>query len=255
VIGLARPEILGEPVVIEKAARDLVLAVDISGSMDIRDLKDEEGKSVQRLEAVKVVVNDFIDERDGDRVALIVFGSNAYLQTPFTEDLQGVTELMSQTEVGMAGPHTAIGDAIGLSLRTFAASDIEQKVLVLLSDGADTNSQMSPINAAEIAAEAGVKIHTIGVGDPKGDGANRVDLDTLELVAKNTGGGFYVAEDSRGLRDIYAEIDRLNPRLVETTTFQPKKAIGHFAFAGALCLALSVLTGLILTSDRTTRDA
>ena len=255
VIGLARPEILGEPIVIEKAARDLVLAVDISGSMDIRDLQDEEGRPVQRLAAVKDVINDFIDNREGDRVALIVFGSNAYLQTPFTEDLQGVTELMLQTEVGMAGPHTAIGDAIGLSLRTFKASEIDQKLLVLLSDGADTNSQMSPINAAQIAAEEKVKIYTIGVGDPRGDGANRVDTDTLEQVATRTGGAFYFSEDTQALRKIYADIDRLHPRMVNTTTFQPREAIGHFAFAAAFCIAFFVLVGLISSSGRLPWDA
>jgi Ca-activated chloride channel family protein len=246
ITGLARPEILGERIVIEKAARDLVLAVDISGSMDARDLRDAAGNPLQRLEAVKEVINAFIAEREGDRVALIVFGSNAYLQTPFTEDLDSAAELMAQTEVGMAGPHTAIGDAIGLALRTFEASDIEQKLLVLLSDGADTNSQMSPLNATEIAVQAGVRIFAIGIGDPQGSGENRVDLETLEAIAARADGAFFVAEDTEGLRDIYAEIDRLNPRLVDTTTFQPKETIGHYAFAAAIGLAVSMLAGLTL---------
>lgn len=241
VTGLARPEILGEPVVIENSARDLILAVDISGSMDARDLADAEGNPQQRLAAVKDVINGFIAERDGDRVALIVFGSNAYLQTPFTEDLESAAELMDQTQVGMAGPHTAMGDAIGLALRTFEGSEVEQKLLILLSDGADTNSQMSPLNATEIAADAGVRIFTIGVGDPTATGDKRVDLQTLEAIAERASGAFYLAEDEEGLRDIYAEIDRLNPRLVETTTFQPKESVGHFAFAGAVALALIVL--------------
>jgi Ca-activated chloride channel family protein len=250
VTGLARPEILGPPVVIEKAARDLVLAIDISGSMDTRDLKDAEGQPLQRLDTVKAVVNDFIIKREGDRIALIVFGSSAYLQTPFTEDLETAAELMAQTEVGMAGPHTAIGDAIGLALRTFEASDIEQKLLVLLSDGADTNSQMSPLNATEIAAAAGVKIFTIGVGDPKGTGEQRVDLAALEAVAERSNGAFYVAEDTEGLREIYAEIDRLNPRLVDTTTFQPKDPLWHFAFAAAAMLGIGSLLFLLLNAGR-----
>lgn len=250
VTGLARPEILGEPMVIEKAARDLVLAVDISGSMDARDLQDEDGNPVQRLDAVKAVINDFIAEREGDRIALIVFGTNAYLQTPFTEDLEGAAELMAQTQVGMAGPHTAMGDAIGLALRTFEASEVEQKLLVLLSDGADTNSQMSPLNATEIAASAGVRIYTIGVGDPDAGGDNRVDLDTLEAIAARADGGFYVADDTEGLREIYAEIDRLNPRLVDTTTFQPRETMAHYAFGAAFCLGLALLCGLRLLSGR-----
>jgi Ca-activated chloride channel homolog len=252
VTGLARPEILGDPVLVDKAARDLVLAVDISGSMDARDLQDAQGSPVQRLAAVKAVVNDFIAEREGDRIALIVFGSNAYLQTPFTEDLQGVAALMAQTQVGMAGPHTAIGDAIGLALRTFEASDIEQKMLVLLSDGADTNSLMSPLNASEIAASAGVRIYTIGVGNPQASGHNRVDLDTLEAIATRADGNFFVAQDTQGLREIYAEIDRLNPRVVETVTFQPKQMIGYLVFAAAACLGIALLAGLMLSTGMRT---
>lgn len=250
VLGLARPEILGDPIVIEKSARDLVLAVDISGSMDERDLRDENDQPLQRLDAVKGVIKDFIAEREGDRIALIVFGSNAYLQTPFTEDLDSAAELMEQTQVGMAGPHTAIGDAIGLALRTFEASEIEQRLLVLLSDGADTNSLMSPENATEIAASAGVKIYTIGVGDPNATGEQRVDLVTLEAIATRAGGGFYQADDTEGLREIYAEIDQLNPRLVETTTFQPKNPIGHYAFAATILLSVVLLLSLMLSARR-----
>ncbi|MGI9369198.1 MAG: VWA domain-containing protein [Ruegeria sp.] len=247
IAGLARPEMLGEPIVIEKAARDLVLAVDISGSMDERDLTDEEGKPLQRLEAVKQVVNDFIVQRDGDRIALIVFGSHAYLQTPFTEDLPSAAEFMQQTEVGMAGPHTAIGDAIGLALRTFEASKIEQKLLVLLSDGADTNSQMSPITAAEIAASKGVSIYTIGVGDENGTGDDRLDLDALKKVSDRANGAFYFANDTKGLRAIYDEIDALNPRVTDATTFQPRKQIFHYLFIAGLCVVLLTLSGSILS--------
>ena len=255
VTGLARPEILGEPVLIEKAARDLVLAVDISGSMDARDMQDADGSPQQRLQAVKGVINEFIAEREGDRIALIVFGTNAYLQTPFTEDLDSAAELMAQTEVGMAGPHTAIGDAIGLALRTFEGSEVDQKLMVLLSDGADTNSLISPLNAAEIAANAGVRIYTIGVGDPLGSGADRVDLDALEAIAVRAGGAFFVADDTEGLRAIYAEIDQLNPRLVETISFQPKRSIGHFAFAAAVVLGVAVLGGLTASARGRLRDA
>lgn len=252
VAGLARPEMLGEPIVIEKAARDLILAVDISGSMDERDLKTPEGQPLQRLDAVKSVINDFIANREGDRIALIVFGSSAYLQTPFTEDLTSAAELMDQTEVGMAGPHTAIGDAIGLSLRTFEASEIDQKLLILLSDGADTNSRMSPLNAAEIAAEKGVTIYTIGVGDANGTGEQRVDLDALEGIAKRASGQFYFADDAEGLAQIYAEIDALNPRVVDTSTFQPRDPMGFLLFALATVLGL---VGLYLGTFLTRQSA
>lgn len=216
VVGLARPELLGQQISRQNAARDMVLAVDISGSMDTRDMAGPGGEPLQRLQVVKDVVADFIARRDGDRIALIVFGTRAFVQTPFTDDLDSVAALLEQTQVGMAGPDTAFGDAIGLSIRTFEASDVDQRLLVLLSDGADTSSMMSPVNAAEIAAERGVTIFTVGVGDPEGSATDRVDLPTLEDVARRGGGAFYFAEDSDGLAAIYRQIDRLNPRITET---------------------------------------
>ncbi|MEQ9694613.1 VWA domain-containing protein [Shimia sp. SDUM112013] len=238
VLGLARPELLGQQITQERAARDMMLAVDISGSMDARDMRTEDGAPLQRLRMVKDVVSDFIERRDGDRIGLIVFGTKAYVQTPFTEDLQSATEMLEEMQVGMAGPDTAIGDAIGLAIRTFERSDVEQRLLILLSDGADTSSMMSPVNAAEIAAQSGVSIYTIGVGDPSASGDDRVDLKALEDVARRARGAFYYAEDSDGLEQIYAEIERLNPRVTEVVTFQPRQPLGWLMFGGALLLAL-----------------
>lgn len=250
VTGLARPEILGDPITVETSARDLILAVDISGSMDERDLVGPDGKPQQRLDAVKQVVSDFIAEREGDRVALIVFGSKAYLQAPFTEDLETAAELLNQTAVGMAGPQTAIGDAIGLSLNTFEGSDVENKLVILLSDGADTNSRMSPLNAADIAARNGVAIYTIGVGDTEGSGEARVDLDTLEAISNRANGKFYFADDAEGLHEIYDIIDSLNPRLIDSAEFQPRESKAHIPFATALSIALVTLLGLFLAMHR-----
>lgn len=255
IIGLAQPEKLGDPIVIETSARDLVLAVDISGSMDERDLVGPDGKPQQRLDAVKKVVGDFIAERDGDRVALIIFGSNAYLQAPFTEDLETAVELLNQTQVGMAGPHTAIGDAIGLSLNTFQGSDVEQKLVILLSDGADTNSRMSPLNAANIAARQGVSIYTIGVGNEDGAGEARVDLDALEKIANRANGQFYFADDAEGLREIYDTIDQLNPRIIDSAEFQPRDPLAHIPFAIALCIALLALLWLVFAAKRKQQHA
>lgn len=250
VLGLARPEQLGQLITVEKAARDMVLAVDISGSMDANDMQGEEGKPKQRLQVVKDVVGDFIEAREGDRIALIVFGTRAFVQTPFTEDLASVRELLETTSVGMAGPDTAIGDAIGLAIRTFETSDVEQRLLVLLSDGADTSSKMSPVNAAEIAAQEGVTIFTVGVGDPKGSGDDRVDLQALEDIARRANGAFYYATDEAGLSDIYEEIERLNPRITETVNFQPKTALGWIPFALIVVIALVTLAWLQLATRR-----
>ena len=239
VIAIARPERIGEAVEVEQSARDVVLAIDISGSMDARDFKTPDGQNKQRLNAVRDVVEGFVAERDGDRMALIVFGSKAYVQAPLTEDLTTITTLLGQTEVGMAGPHTALGDAIGLSIRTFEASDIDQRLLILLSDGTDTASRMSPVNAAEVAAGKAIEIFTIGVGDPDAAGEDRVDLETLRTIAASTGGSFFFAEDESGLREVYARIDELAPRLTNTLSYRPRTSIAHVP------LLIAALTGLI----------
>lgn len=246
VLALARPERLGEPIVIETAARDIVIALDISGSMDDRDFIAEDGSRMQRLEAVKQVLGEFIDARDSDRMALIVFGTRAFVQAPFTEDLQSLKGFLDQTVVGMAGPNTAIGDAIGLAVRTFEASEVDQRLLILLSDGADTSSRMTPINAAEIAAQNGVTIQSIGVGDPEASGEDRVDLDALQDIAQRTGGSFFYAGDEAALIEVYAEIDALNPRVVETTSFRPKENLTYIPAGAALLVLLLAITVLHL---------
>ena len=250
VLALARPERLGNPVVIETAARDVVLALDISGSMDERDFTDTDGNRQQRLEAVKGVMRQFIAERDGDRMALIVFGSRAFVQAPFTEDLQSLSGFLDQTAVGMAGPHTALGDAIGLGIRTFEASEVEQRLMILLSDGADTASRMTPVNAAALAAERGVTIYAIGVGDPEASGEDKVDLAALEEIARQTGGQFFYAGDEAALSEVYAEIDRQNPRAVETVTYRPALDLAYLPLALALILVLGIVATLHFSARR-----
>lgn len=246
VVGLARPEILGQQINMEKSARDLMLAVDLSASMQTNDMEDQSGINRQRLTVVKEVVDAFIADRDGDRVGLIVFGSRAYLQSPFTEDHSSVRQLMSRTRVEMAGPYTAIGDSIGLAIHSFKSSDVKQRMMILLSDGSDTSSMMSPINAAEIAAEQGVIIHTVGVGNPEGSGSQVVDLELLEDLAKRTGGKMFFADDQAGLTAIYKEINALSPRITETVSFQPRQSVSWIAFISAACLGLGLLIGLSL---------
>lgn len=241
-LALARPERIGDAVEETRSARDVVLAIDISGSMDTRDFRTPDGEPKQRLAAVRDVVDSFVTGREGDRMALIVFGTKAYVQAPLTEDLETITTLLGQTEVGMAGPHTALGDAIGLSIRTFEASDIDQRLMILLSDGADTGSRMSPINAAEIAAGKGIGIYTVGVGDPEGSGENRVDLATLKEIAQRTGGAFFFADDQAGLTEVYDRIDDLTPRETQTLSYRPKTSLAHLPLAAA---AITALAGLL----------
>lgn len=250
VVALAQPERVGEPIEQTKAARDLVLAIDISGSMDLRDFPAEDGSRLQRLDAVKSVVGRFIEAREGDRIALIVFGTRAFVQAPFTEDLRTVRDILDQTVVGMAGPHTVIGDAIGLAIRTFVASAVDQKLLILLSDGADTGSRMSPVNAAAIAAQNGVDIYTIGVGDPEGTGDEQVDLAALGDIAGRAGGRFFFADDEAGLAEVYDRIDALVPREVETLSYRPRETLGHWPLGAAAIMALATIALLHLRSMR-----
>ena len=250
VTALARPERVGEPIEIVKAARDVLLAIDISGSMDERDFVPEDGSRVQRLEAVKRVVGRFIEARRGDRVALIVFGAKAFVQAPFTEDLRMVRKLLQQSEVGMAGPHTVIGDAIGLAIRTFEASEIQQRLLILLSDGADTGSRMSPVNAAEIAAQKNIEIFTIGVGDPEGDSKDQVDRTALKDIAARANGRFFFAGDEVGLASIYDRINVMTPREIENLSFRPREPLGHWPLAMAAIFAMAALGWLHLQSWR-----
>jgi Ca-activated chloride channel family protein len=255
VLALAQPERVGEPVEITKAARDVVLAIDISGSMDARDFATPGNEPKQRLAGVRDVVGAFVEGREGDRMALIVFGTKAYVQAPLTEDLGTIVDLLDRTEVGMAGPHTALGDAIGLAIRTFEASDIEQRLLILLSDGADTASRMSPVNAAAIAKGQGVEIFTIGVGDPEASGEDRVDLATLRDVAARTGGEFFFADDEAALREVYSRIDELAPREVETLSYRPRRSLAWIPLALAASIGVLTVAALALGARRRAASA
>ncbi len=250
VLALARPERIGAPVEVTRAARDVVLAIDISGSMDTRDFAGADGENVQRLAAVRDVVRGFVQRRDGDRMALIVFGTKAYVQAPLTEDLATITALLDRTEVGMAGPHTALGDAIGLAIRTFEASDIDQRLLILLSDGTDTGSRMGPVNAAEIAAANGVEIYTVAVGDPDATGEDRVDTATLEAIAARTGGAAFFAGDEAALEKVYSRIDDLAPREVETLSYRPRRALAWIPLLAAALVGTGTVAALHLLARR-----
>jgi Ca-activated chloride channel family protein len=146
----------------------------------------------------------------------------------------------------MAGPHTALGDAIGLAIRTFEASDIEQRLLILLSDGTDTASRMSPVNAAEIAQGEGVEIFTIGVGDPEATGEERVDLATLQDIAARTEGEYFFAADEAALKQVYGRIDELAPREVETLSYRPRQSLAHIPLALAALIGIATVAAMHL---------
>jgi len=237
VLALARPQWVTEPIVRTETSRDVMLAIDLSGSMDYADFPGADGAPVRRFTAVQRVVDDFVAAREGDRVGLIVFGSRAYIQLPFTRDLVTARSLVALMDVGMAGPRTALGDAIGLAIHAFEDSEVDQRLLILLTDGNDTASRMTPVNAADVARLNGVEVFTIGVGDPAATGEDRVDFTVLEAVARRTGGEFFTAGDEAALAAVYRRIDALSQGEVRTLSWRPRESLVHWPAGGAALLA------------------
>ena len=255
VAALARPQWVSDPVTREVSARDLVLAVDISGSMDQRDFRTPDGQMLTRLDGVKRVIGDFIARRHGDRIALILFGTRPYVQVPFTQDLDTAQQLLDQTQVGMAGQQTAIGDTIGLAIKTLDNSAAQQKILILLTDGNDTASRVPPEHAADIARQNDIAVYTVGVGDPAASGENRVDLGVLKAVASTTHGQFFRAEDGAQLQAIYADIDRLVPVKLQTLSWRPKLPLFQWPLGAAVIIALLLWLALLVGSEWSRRRA
>jgi Ca-activated chloride channel family protein len=227
--------------------------------METTDFTDANGLEINRLAAVKDVVHGFIDKRKDDRLGLIVFGSGAYPQAPLTLDHTSLSLLLDDIGIGMAGPNTAIGDAIGLSLKLLDQAHEQEKVLILLTDGNDTSSAITPDHAASMAAAKGVVIHTIGIGDPDASGEAKVNLQGLQQIAEATGGKFFRAEDRNALDQVYATLDKLTPHQVKTLSHQPKKDLFWWPMGTAIgLLALYHLGALLrpqLTLSRQRQEA
>lgn len=237
ITALARPQWIEDAVTKTVPSRDLLLAVDLSGSMETTDFKNKEGKVVDRLTAVKEVLDDFLEKREGDRVGLIFFGSAAFIQAPFTEDLDTCRALLDEAQVRMAGPQTMMGDSIGLAITMFERSDLEERVLIVLTDGNDTGSQVPPDKAAEIARDNGVTIHTVAVGDPKAAGEEKLDVAALKKVASTTGGEFFHADDREGLSTIYTRLDEMSTRDLDTISHRPRQHLFHWPIGVVLILS------------------
>lgn len=252
VTAMARPQWVEPPIERVEAARDLLLAVDLSQSMEARDFTDGSGRRVDRLTAVKEVVGDFIDRRKSDRIGLIVFGQAAFPEAPPTLDHESVRALLDETRIGMAGPQTSIGDAIGVAIKLTEHSKAKEKVLVLLTDGNDTASRLPPEKAAEIAREHGLVIHTIGIGNPNASGEEKVDLPALARLATVTGGQSFRGENRAGLEQIYATIDRITPDTAKHLAYRPRRELFWIPLAagGSLAVAYHLVAGLVLAIRR-----
>lgn len=254
----ARPQWLGEPLPLPTSGRDLLLAVDVSGSMDYPDMQwqDEE---LTRLELVKVLLGDFIEERRGDRVGLILFGSKAYLQAPLTFDRHTVRVWLDEAWVGIAGSNTAIGDAIGLAVKRLRERPANSRVLVLITDGANNGGEIEPLLAASLAAEEGVRVHTIGIGAVPEEGGvlsrfgfnPGLDLDepTLRAISEQTGGEYFRASSSAELKAIGDTLDRLEPAAQQPAQARVAEALYIWPLSAALLISLLMVAASLWSAQ------
>jgi Ca-activated chloride channel family protein len=249
VAALMAPQWIEPPLHRDKPTRDLLLLVDLSGSMQAKDFVNASGVLVERLTAVKEVLSDFLSRRKGDRVGIVVFGDAPFALVPFTADLELCRSLLADMEVGMAGPKTAFGDAIGLGIGLFDRSVVKTKTMIALTDGNDTGSKVPPREAAAIAKDKGIVIHTVAIGDPTAVGEDKLDEQALKDVSATTGGGFFRALDRKQLDEIYARLDAIETRKVDSVTFRPKRDLYWLPLAAALVLSM-IAQAVRLLSDR-----
>lgn len=254
VVAVSRPIWYGEPVNVETSGRDLMLAIDLSDSMKIEDMQSG-SRLATRLDTVKQLAGEFIERRRGDRMGLILFGQRSYLQTPLTFDSDSVVVQLKEALPGFAGSSTALGDAIGMAISTLRDRPAASRVLVLLTDGANT-AGTEPAEAVQVAVESAIRIHTIGVGanskriiDVTGgertiDPSRDLDESTLQYIAQKTGGRYFRAHNPSELASIYTYIDKLEPA-PEQKSLRPQRSLYHWPLALSLlsCLSLMLLRG------------
>jgi len=250
VFAAGRPQWIGEAVNINISGRDLMMAVDLSDSMRTADFEIN-GQTVDRLSAAKSVATEFIENRRGDRLGLILFGSKAYLQAPLTFDTKTINQLLLESAIGLAGERTAIGDAIGLTLKRLEDSPQASQVLILMTDGANTAGEVTPIKAAQLAAQRGLKIYTIGIGADEMEvrtlfgtrttnPSAQLDEKALRGIAELTGGRYFRARNIEELAEIYGLLDELEPLDKEQQSFRPVNALFYWPLAIALLIAAGI---------------
>ena len=246
-VSAAQPTWIGQPVQLPVQGRDMMIAVDISGSMDIQDMPVG-NKRIRRVKAVKDVVSSFIARRQGDRMGLILFGSLPYLQAPLSFDLKTIGTLLAEAQLGFAGQETALGDAVALSVKRLRDRPANSRVLILLTDGRNNAGRFDPTQAAQLAALEGVRIYTIGVGAKKIPQrsffgtrhiANQeLDENTLRRIARLTKGRYFRAHDPAELEKIYETLDQLEPIDLDQEVFRPQSTRFHYPLGTALLISL-----------------
>lgn len=251
VLALARPQWLGEPIRMRSYSRDVLMVMDISNSMQEPDFAIQR-RRVDRLTAVKKVAKEFISKRQDDRMGLILFGTNAYLQAPITFDKKSVSEILLQMDAGMAGNSTAIGDALGLALKTLKDSpNKDKKVIILLTDGENNDGSLTLPQAISLAKQEGVKIYTIGVGADNSImqsfmgynlvGNSALDEKSLQEIAKETQGRYFRAKDTNSLEKVYQAIDKLEPTINDNQYVQETKELYYIPLLMAFFLGLGMI--------------
>ncbi len=232
----ARPQFIGDTIRQAISGRNLMMAVDISGSMDEQDMIIS-GRRLSRLSAVKIVAGDFIEKREGDHIGLILFGSQAYLQAPLTFDRKTVVTLLEESFISLAGRATAIGDAIGLAVKRLREEDEKNRVLILLTDGSNSAGNVEPLKAADLAAQEKVKIYTIGVGSPR---SRDLDEKTLDAIASKTKGRYFRANNVKDLLQIYDLLDQIEPVSQDELSYRPIQELFYYPLSIALLLSALV---------------
>lgn len=247
VLALARPQFIEPPIEKNEPQRDILLALDLSQSMDAKDFPGAGGTPLARFDAVKQVVADFVRKRPGDRIGLVAFGDAPYPLAPFTMDHVLVETMIADAVPGMAGPRTSLGDALGLAIKMFENTTVPEKVLIVLTDGNDTASRMPPLKAAEIAKSKGVVVHTVGIGDPQATGEDMLDTATLQKIADKTGGRYFFGGDQTQLASIYQVLDRITPEDQKNLSWRPRIELFHWPLVAAVLLlaAFHVVAGAL----------
>jgi len=249
----AKPIWFDQPIRIQQKSRDMILSLDLSGSMKEVDMPLN-GTTVDRLTLVKSIVKDFVQQRKGDRIGLILFADHAYLQTPLTFDVETVSTMVDETEIGLVGNRTAIGESIAMAIKRFVENKNEQRVLILLTDGANTSGKIKPIAAAKQAAKNNIKIYTIGIGadqmikrgffgDQRVNPSADLDEKTLTEIASVTNGQYFRARNQDDLQKIYDTINKLQPVDSDFLEFRPEKNL----FFWPLSLAIAILLVVVIT--------
>jgi Ca-activated chloride channel family protein len=253
VLALMHPQNVNRIKKIVTEGYDIMLAVDLSGSMRALDFASKSA-SWNRLDIVKSVAAKFISEREGDRIGLILFGNNAYLQSPLSLDLNSTNEMLKMSQIGLAGDATAIGDAITLGVKNLRERPEGSRVMILMTDGDDTASKVPPMEAARLARDYGIKIYTIGVGKkgpvpyPTPSGAIiytplEINDDMLKRIAETTGGKFFHATNKDALETIYDEINRLEKTEAETKEMMMRDQLFFIPLSfGLFLLSVAFLT-------------